>query len=88
MADDFSSFQASLVSPAVKAVAISPDNDNDLAKISRAVYIGGAGDLAVILEGDTAVVTFVGMLVGVIYSIRAKRIRSTNTTATNIVALS
>ena len=88
MADAFNTLSVGLASPAINAVAITPDDDNDLATIARSVYIGGAGDLAVILEGDTVAVTFSGMLVGVVYSIRAKRINATNTTATNIVALS
>lgn len=67
--------------------AVTPNDGADLPRIkTRGVYIGGAGNLAVVThEGVT--LTFTGLLVGTIYPIQVDRIKATNTTATNIIAL-
>lgn len=70
-----------------EAFAITPDDNTDLAKLTRGVYVGGTGNLSVILENDTSAVSFVGVPVGSILPIRVKRVRSTGTTATNLVGL-
>jgi hypothetical protein len=51
-----------------------------------AIYIGGSGNLVVVREDDVAV-TFSGLSAGIILRVRGKRINSTDTTATNLVAL-
>ena len=79
-----------LQNPAVKFLAVVPDNDNDLfdasgVVLTRAVYIGGHGNLSFINhEGNS--VTLTGCVAGTYLPIQVKRINSTGTTATNIVA--
>lgn len=51
-----------------------------------AIYVGGAGNMVVVLADGTAV-TFNGVAAGSIIPIRAIRVNATNTTATNLVAL-
>ena len=51
-----------------------------------AIYVGGAGDM-VVVDADGTATTFTGVLAGCVYPIRAVRINSTSTTATNLVAL-
>ena len=51
-----------------------------------ALYVGGAGDVAVIMKGGTTV-TFVGVLAGTVLPIGITRVNATNTDATSIVAL-
>ena len=76
------------VSPAVRAHAVTPTDDTDLTwGPCRALYVGTAGDVAVILDNDTVAVTFVGVLAGSILPIMVKYVQSTSTTASNIVAL-
>jgi hypothetical protein len=53
----------------------------------RALWIGGAGDVAVIAEDDTSAVTVSGVAAGTVVPIKCKKVMSTNTTATLIVAL-
>jgi hypothetical protein len=55
--------------------------------VCRAIWVGGAGDLAVMACGDTAAVTISAVPAGTVVPIKAKLIMSTNTTATLIVAL-
>ena len=56
----------------------------------RAIYIGGAGNIALSVDGTTAAVTIAAPPVGTILpiSLVGGRIMATNTTATLIVALS
>ena len=50
------------------------------------LYVGGAGDLAVVTSSGSEV-TLVGVLAGSFIPVQVLRVESTNTTATNIVAL-
>lgn len=72
--------------PAVRAEAITKSDSTTYTGI-RGVYVGGAGDLAVKMRESDAAVTFAGVPAGAVLPIRPKLIMSTNTTATNIVAL-
>ncbi|WOF72946.1 hypothetical protein QMT40_000570 [Parvibaculaceae bacterium PLY_AMNH_Bact1] len=85
--DQFGAHTTSLESPASSAVAITPSDENDLAQISRAVYVGGAGDLAVTMK-DGSIATFKNLIGGTVMAIRVARVLSTGTTATHIVAMS
>lgn len=72
--------------PSPQFMAVVPSDGSDLPAASRAIYIGGAGDLRVMsIAGDT--VTFVGVPAGSVLPIRCSRVLSTGTTATNLVAL-
>lgn len=72
--------------PATKAFAVTPSDSTVIN--CRAIYVGGAGNVAVIpIEGSTAV-TFVGALAGSIIPVGCSKVMSTNTTATSIVGLS
>lgn len=62
-------------------------SDATILPVTRALYIGGAGDVAVIFAGDTAAVTLAGALAGSVLPVQVTKVMSTNTTATNIVAL-
>jgi len=70
-----------------KAVEVDVSaSDQALPLGSRAIYVGGAGDLAVTMWGGGDI-TFTGMAAGSYLPIRARTILSTGTTATDIVAL-
>jgi len=50
------------------------------------LYVGGAGDVSIVtIAGDTA--TFFGVPVGTVLPIQAVKLRTTSTTATNVMAL-
>lgn len=68
-------------------LAWTPSDTADLTRgVCRAVWVGGAGNLAVVdVEGTST--TFVGVAAGTMLPIMAVRIKSTGTTATNIVAV-
>jgi len=73
---------------AAKAAAITPSDIEDIVP-TNGIYVGAAGDLEVTLKGmaDGESIVFKGLVAGMIHPIRAKRIWSTNTTATNILAI-
>jgi hypothetical protein len=85
--DQFASFSEGLTSPADNAVAVTPHNSTDLTYASRALYIGGAGNVSVEMVGGQSAVVFVGLPAGTILPIRVTRVNSTSTTATSIVAI-
>lgn len=73
-------------SPAVKAAAVTKSDDTVLSA-TRALYVGGSGDVAVIMVDDTTAVTFSAVPAGTILPLRVTKVMATNTSAANIVAL-
>lgn len=89
MADQFQD----RVTPATNCVAVTPSDTvniappTDSAKTCKGLYVGTTGNVAVLCIDDTAAVTFVAVPAGAILPVSAKRVNSTNTTASNIVAM-
>lgn len=84
--EKFGSYTPGLEAPASDAMAITPHNANDLGFVTRGIYVGEAGDIAVeMLSGD--VVTLRNAAAGMIYSVRAQKVLATGTTAGDLVAL-
>ena len=72
--------------PATGGASITPNDTTQIAQGHRAVYVGGAGDLAVTMaDGDA--VTFVGVAAGTVLPIVCKIIKATGTTATSILVI-
>ena len=76
-----------LSEPARTAEAVTPSDSVDLTYVSRALYIGVAGDIVVNMKDIGTSITFKAVPVGIL-PIRVSRVLSTGTTATNIVSLS
>lgn len=86
MADAFAEFRSGLESPAIRVSEVIPSDTSDLPEASRAINVAQSGTLRVTtVEGTTATI-FVAA--GIAFPIRVTRIWNTDTTATNIVALS
>lgn len=86
-----SQFVASLSDPAANFAAVTPSDSIDFAttsltSLTRALYVGGAGNVVAVMSDGTAV-TFTAVPAGTVLPIRCKRVNSTNTTATAIVRL-
>jgi hypothetical protein len=67
------------------AIAVTPNDSTDLAETALGLYVGGEGDLRVMLSDATTAVTFVGVSGGL--PLMVKRVYATGTTATDILAL-
>ena len=74
------------INPGYNYGAVTPNDTNKLDSFARALWIGGSGDIAVVNPDGTAV-TFAGVVAGTMLPIQTNRVMSTNTTATNIVAI-
>jgi len=72
---------------AVGAAPVTPSNDDDLTNGEcRALYVGTGGAVSLDVGNSTAVI-FAGVASGTVLPVRAKRVRSTGTDASDIVAL-
>lgn len=74
------------IDPAKAAFHITPDDAGNI-QATRAVYIGGDGNMRVTMKNG-GVVNFVGVTAGSMYPISIIRVWDTGTSATNIVGLS
>lgn len=84
--DYYMSGKTGLESPPTYLEPVTPDDDTDLVRVTRAVNVATAGFVnATTLEGTTAPVYIVA---GIAFSLRATRIHATGTTATGIVGMS
>jgi hypothetical protein len=74
---------------AVGAFDITPDDDEDLAEVTRAIFLGGDAELkdlkVDLVDGSTVI--FFGIATGVVHPLQVRRVHDTNTTAENIVGL-
>ena len=84
--DIFSRFRQDNFSPVSHASAVTPHNTNELAYVTRAVYVGGGGDVKVTMQ-DSGEVIFVAVPTGTTLPIQVKKVFATGTDATDIVAL-
>jgi hypothetical protein len=72
--------------PFQNAAAVTPSNSVALAATTRALYVGGAGTLTVIMAAGQTV-EFLAVPAGTTLPIAATQVMSTGTSATSIVAL-
>ncbi len=86
MPDLYASGSRDTNAPAASFFAITASDSTSFSYTVRGIYVGGAGNVAAVTEGGTAV-TFTGVPAGTILPIRAIRVNSTNTTATSLVGL-
>ncbi len=86
MTDNFPYTATGMSGPATNAFDIIPDDAADLTQITRALYTGSGGDIALIMQGG-GMVTFKAVPAGVILPLRIKKIMLTGTTATNMRGL-
>ncbi len=81
--DDYESFSTGLESPVRHAVAVVPNDGSDLPRLTRAVHLGGGGNLKCTMAGGE-IVTFRGLATGW-HPIRTSRIWADETTAADII---
>lgn len=72
--------------PARSAVAVTPSDTTELTTVSRALYVGVGGNVTVLMADGTTCL-FTSVVGGTVLPIRIRRVNSTNTTATSMVAM-
>lgn len=85
--DHFSSFRDSPIFPASRCFAIAPDDNGDLPSATKAIYAGSGGDIVLRTVDSDNDVTFRNVPSGAILDLRVAAIRSTGTTASDLVGL-
>ena len=86
MPDRYKNHAGSVDGPAVDGFAIAPSDGTPLAETTRALYVGGTGDLTLVLAGGTEL-AFANVPAGALLPVRATAVKATGTTATNLVGL-
>ena len=81
MADLFATHASGLDSPALKAFGITPDDNNDFALTTRALYTGKGGTIVCILGDDATAITLSAVPAGCVLPLRVRRVLATGTTA-------
>jgi hypothetical protein len=84
--DKFSELPTTLIAPARDAEAVTPSDTANLVSLPRALFVGQAGNLSVLMAGGQTV-QFTGIQAGSFLPIRAQRINAAGTTAGGILAL-
>lgn len=76
--------------PGASTVAVTASDSTDIVKQGerwpRALWVGGAGNVAIVTP-DGVVNTLAGVPAGTLLPIQTRRVNSTNTTATSMVAI-
>lgn len=86
MKDKFSTYSGGLNAPASEAEAVMPNDQTDLPWVTRALYVGTAGNVrATMLSGET--VDFIQLQGGIMYPLRIRRVHAAGTDAADLVAL-
>ncbi len=73
--------------PATSGEAITPDDETDLERYPRALYVGAAGDLNVVLAEGQDPVLLKNVPAGAIVWLNVKRVLATDTSAQDLLAL-
>ena len=73
--------------PFTSAIAITPSDTTVLTEPLRGLYVGGLGGTVSVVMASGQTVTFSGVGTGTTLNICYTKVRSTGTTATNILGL-
>jgi len=85
--DTFQNSSDSLIAPAQVCFQVTPDDVIELEAVTKAIYVGQSGDVTLRAVDSSADVTFRNVQGGSILDVRVSAIRSTGTSAGDIVGL-
>lgn len=83
----FSNFTDSPMAPASRCFAIAPSDIAELPEVTKAIYVGTAGDVVLRALDAASDVSFKNVPAGAILDVRVRAIKATGTTASDIVGL-
>lgn len=87
MSDPWATISTGIDGPANNAASVTPNDSADLPIAARALYIGVGGNVSVDMVGGQESVVFANVPGGTVLPVRVKRVNSTGTTATTMLAL-
>lgn len=85
--DAFGTTVDSVIAPASTCFAIIPSDTVELPIVTKAIYVGETGNIAVLTLANSDFVTFANVQAGTILDIRARQIRAAGTSAASLVGL-
>lgn len=88
--DTFQKYSESVAGPYRHGATVTPDDSTDLSAVSRALFVGTSGSLAVVMAGgtSTATISFSSIPAGTLLPIRVSRVLLTGSSnTTGIVSL-
>jgi hypothetical protein len=85
--DTFVNFQSGLQSPPRNTFIITPSDTNELPIVTRAIYVGGTGDITLRLAGDIGSQLIKSVPSGTMLPLRARQVYATGTGATQLIGL-
>lgn len=86
MQDRYDGYSGSLEGPAADGFAIVPNDGTDLSEVTRALYVGVGGTLAITLKSGVEL-ALQGIAAGTLLPLRVRRVKATGTSASAIVGL-
>lgn len=84
--DEYTGHTRGLTTPANDAFAITPTDATDLPRLTRGLYVGTGGSVALV-TADGSSVTFANLSSSVVLPMRIARVLATGTTASDLVGL-
>lgn len=84
--DTFSKQYADLLSPGRNAFAITKHDTNELAFVTKAIFVGTTGHLSLLLANDSTPVLFKNIPSGTLLNLRVRKVLDA-TTAQDIVGI-
>lgn len=85
--DSFASFADSPMAPAAACFVVAPSDTLDLPQVTKAIYVGTGGDIALVPVQGTVPVIFRNVPTGAILDVRVRAVRIAGTTAADIIGL-
>lgn len=86
MQDRYDGHATSLDGPAGHAFTIVPDDLSELPEVTRALYVGIGGALAVVMQTGAEIV-LEGVVAGTVLPLRVRQVKTSGTTAGAIVGV-
>lgn len=86
MQDDFHDFAPSLSDPPSRGETLMPSDTDNQAFITRALYVGGGGDVRLRLASGDEIILAMAQG-GALYPLRVAQVLATGTTATDLIGL-
>lgn len=84
--DEFFGMKDDIAGPMTDGAGVTPSNTEDLSHVTRALWIGGTGDVGVVMASGRSLV-LKAVPAATLLPLRVTRVLFTETTATEIIAL-